>query len=87
MSYYTEMQKQKTIAQFALGLVIGSAFALLVFIIKLIRTDAYQFGDIGWNVAYLLVAAVGVMLGAWIMQSSISKAETVRIMGGHRRAA
>lgn len=86
MSYYAEMQKQTTIGQLAVGVLIGSAVALVICVMSLIDTDYHEFSDIAWTSLFTVLAIVGIVCGSKMSQGSFAKAELVRAKGGNHRS-
>jgi hypothetical protein len=87
MSYYAEMQKQTTIGQLAVGLLIASGVAFIVGLTSLIDGDDHEFGDIAWTTLFTALAIVGIIAGSRMSQGSFARAEQVRSHGSDRRMA
>ena len=86
MGYFAELQKQNTISQVAAGALLGSGVALLVFIVRLMSADFRHLGEMGWPMVLTAISAIAVVVSAKILETSLARAETVRL-GADRSAA
>jgi len=86
MGYFAELQKQNTISQVAAAALLGSGVALLVFIVRLMSADFRHLGEMGWPMVLTAISAIAVVVSAKILETSLARAETVRL-GADRSAA
>src|SRR5579864_3792222 len=86
MGYFAKLHQLTTICQVAVGGLIASGLALLVFLIRLMTADFGHLTEMAWPMLLTGVSAIAVVVSAKILEGAMAKAEAIRMGGGRSPA-